>query len=75
MKSLWYSVLDWAWRMLDVIEPQRLPARILAPASDWPRALPSARRHGEAASRWSPEGSSRSWKRRSLARFAHDRRG
>lgn len=77
MKTLWWSFLDWAWRMLDVIDPQRVPARALAPASDRPDAsrLPSAQRHSEATPRWSPDGSSRAWKRRSLARFARDRCG
>ena len=77
MKSLWWSFLDGVWRMLDVIDPQRVPVRVLVPASDWPEAsrLPSAQRHSEATQRWSPEGSSRAWQRRSLARFARDRRG
>lgn len=30
MKTLWWSFLDWAWRMLDVIDPQRVPARATA---------------------------------------------
>jgi hypothetical protein len=77
MKSLWSSVLDWAWRMLDILEPQLVPVRVAAPSSAWPAAstLPSVSRHGEGAARWSPDGSPRAWKRRSLDRFAHYRRG
>jgi hypothetical protein len=77
MKSLWSSVLDWAWRVLDVLQPQLVPVRVEAPRSEWPGAAPrvSAPRHGEQAVRWSPDGPSRAWKRRSLDRFAHHRRG
>jgi hypothetical protein len=77
MKSLPSSVLDWAWRVLDVLQPQLVPARVEAPRSEWSGATPrvSAPRLGEQAARWSPEGPSRAWKRRSLDRFAHHRRG